>query len=156
MNINIICIGKTTDAFVKEGISLYLSRIKHFCGINIIELPEVKNSSTNNKEFLLKKEEELLLKILYQHTHVVLLDEKGLLFNSTEFSRYVEKKQNSGCKTLTLVIGGAYGFSENIHNLYKEKIALSQMTFTHQMVRLFLTEQLYRAFTIIKNIPYHN
>jgi len=156
MNIKLITIGKTTDSFLQEGIKVYKQRLKHYISFEIVELPDVKATAKDNIPILLKKEEDLIMKQLVNGGELVLLDESGKQFDSIGFSSFVEKKILYGTKHLLFVVGGAYGFSDNIKRTAKEMISLSSMTFTHQMVRLFFVEQLYRAFTIINKHPYHN
>jgi 23S rRNA (pseudouridine1915-N3)-methyltransferase len=135
---------------------VYENRLKHYVRFELDIIPDIKNvknlSETQQKE----KEGELILKKLNPTDVLILLDESGKQFSSVEFSDYLQKKMNAGIKQLVLVIGGPYGFSDDIYTKAQAKISLSKMTFSHQMVRLFIVEQLYRAFTILKNEPYHH
>ena len=154
MKIKIIQHGKTFQDFINTGVQLFEKRLSHYVKFEVIELPEVKKQ----KNPRLQKEEEakMLLNKLETSDWVVLLDEKGKQKSSVEWAKYLEHKQVTGCQSLVVVIGGAYGFDEKVYQRANEKLSLSAMTFSHQMVRLFFTEQLYRAFTIIKGEKYHN
>jgi len=156
MTIKLLAIGKTDNASLQHLISEYENRLKHYIKFQLEIIPDIKNaknlSTTQQKE----KEGELILKKLNATDVLILLDENGKQFNSIEFSNYIQKNMNSGIKQLVLVIGGPYGFSEAIYAKSHSKISLSKMTFSHQMVRLFVIEQLYRALTILKNEPYHH
>ena len=156
MNINLIIVGKTEEKFLNEGIDMYLNRLKHYINFNIICIPELKNVKSFSQEQIKVKEGEKILEKINTSDELILLDEVGKEFNSVGFSNFIQTKINSGLKTLTFVIGGAYGFSDDVYKRGNQKIALSQLTFSHQMVRLFFVEQVYRAFTIIKNEKYHH
>jgi 23S rRNA (pseudouridine1915-N3)-methyltransferase len=156
MKIKVVAIGKTDDKNLHTLIEAYQNRLKHYINFEIDVIPDIKNvknlSETEQKE----KEGELILKKIVTTDVLILLDEKGNAFSSVTFSEYLQKKMNSGIKQLVLVIGGPYGFSEAVYKQAQGKISLSKMTFSHQMIRLFVVEQLYRAFTILKNEPYHH
>jgi len=156
MNISLILIGKTDADYLKTGIDIYLKRLKHYVNFNTIVIADIKNKKNLNFEQQKKEEGNLILKTLKNEDFVVLLDEKGKSFTSENFSVFINKKMVSGIKNLIFVIGGPYGFSAEVYKRSNQKIALSEMTFSHQMVRLVFTEQLYRAFTILKNEPYHH
>ena len=156
MNIKLICISKTDVSYLKEGLDVYRKRLRHYINFELIEIPELKNTKNLSPKELKEKEAELLLKHIEKSDEVVLLDEKGKTFRSMEFAEYLQKKMNSNAKTLAFIIGGAYGFSTAFTEQYKEKLSLSPMTFSHQMIRLLFVEQVYRAFTILKGEPYHN
>ena len=151
-----LCISKTSDAYILEGMSEFQKRIKHFIKLDWIELPEVKNRKNLSQEQLLAMEEELFLKNLSNTDSIYLLDENGKEYTSRQFSSFISKKMIASTSNLVFLIGGPYGFSEGMYAKAEGKISLSKMTFTHQMVRLFFLEQLYRAFSIIKNLPYHH
>ncbi len=155
MKITILCIGKTNTAYLKEGITIYLDRLKHYARLEYRELPDV-NSKGLTPDQLKQKEGELLFKTLKLEDHVLLLDERGEEFSSRKFASFIQKKLNTGAKSLVLIIGGAFGFSEEIYARANGKISLSQMTFSHEMIRLLLVEQTYRAFTILKGESYHH
>lgn len=156
MKISLIVIGKTEEAYLKEGASIYIQRLKHYIAFDIIEIPSIKNTKNMSPSKIVEKEGELLLKQIIKHEYCVLLDEKGRSFRSVEFADYIKNKLNQSTRSLAFVVGGAYGFSPEVYNIANMKLSLSDMTFSHQMIRLFFLEQLYRAFTIIKNEPYHN
>lgn len=155
MKIKLITIGKTDENYLKEGIEKYVNRLKHYSSFDIIVINDVKMGKKTNVELQKEKEaDEILLKI-NQSEFVVLLDENGTNYNSIEFSKYLQKRMNSGLD-LVFVIGGPFGFSNRIYDRADAKMALSKMTFSHQMVRLFFVEQLYRGFTILKGEKYHH
>jgi len=156
MKIKLLSIGKTTEKYLQDGIKIYTDRLRHYARFEMTELPEIKAGSNMKPHILQKKEAELILKHINHEDFVILLDKKGKSFDSLAFSKFIESKNSSSIKSLLFVIGGAYGFTKIIHEKADMKIALSNMTFTHQMVRLFFVEQLFRAFTIIHNHPYHN
>ncbi|HIP31153.1 MAG TPA: 23S rRNA (pseudouridine(1915)-N(3))-methyltransferase RlmH [Crocinitomicaceae bacterium] len=156
MKIKLICVGKTTSSYLIEGENEYLKRLKHFTSVEKIEIPELKNVKKMSENEIKKQEGELILKKIATSDYLILLDENGTEFNSVGFSKFLQKRMNSGAKTIVFVIGGAYGFSEEIYNKAQSKIALSKMTFSHQMVRVFFLEQIYRGFSILKGMPYHH
>lgn len=156
MTIKILAIGKTDSASLQDLIVEYEKRLRHYIKFELEIIPDIKNAKNLSEAQQKEKEGELILKNLNATDVLVLLDEKGKQFGSVEFSDYLQKKMNSGIKQLVLVIGGPYGFSDAVYTKAQTKISLSKMTFSHQMVRLFLVEQLYRAFTILKNEPYHH
>ncbi|MDX9769893.1 MAG: 23S rRNA (pseudouridine(1915)-N(3))-methyltransferase RlmH [Tenuifilaceae bacterium] len=156
MKITILAIGKTNINFVNEGISEYLKRLKRYVKVEIQIIADVKNSKNLTAPQLIQKEEELLLNALSSDSYVVLLDEKGKECTSVELSQFVEGKMISGTKEVVFVIGGAYGVSNAIKQRANEQLSMSQLTFSHQMIRLILIEQIYRAMTIIRGEPYHH
>ena len=156
MKIAILSVGKTDNKLFREIIDEYKKRVNHYIPFEIIYLQDLKNRKSVSEEEQKVQEGEKLLKMLDTTDYIVLLDDKGENYSSTEFARYIEKKMHSVPKRLLFLIGGPYGFSKNIYNIANEKISLSKMTFTHQMVRLIFTEQLYRAMTILNNEPYHH
>jgi len=156
MKILLLVIGKTHENYIFDGINQYRNRLKHYINFDYEEVPDIKNRKTLSKDQQKKNEANLILLRLKIGDHVVLLDEKGESFRSTDFSSYLQKKMNSGIKRLVFIIGGPYGFDKSIYDKYQFKLSLSKMTFSHQMVRLFFIEQIYRAMTIIKNEPYHH
>jgi 23S rRNA (pseudouridine1915-N3)-methyltransferase len=156
MKISLICIGKTDTSYLKTGIAEYAQRISRYLAFEITEIPELKNVSSFSSAQIREKEGDLLLKKWPQGATIVLLDEHGKEGGSTEFASFLQGKMNQGTKHLVFIVGGAYGFSEEVHKKSDHLLSLSKMTFSHQMVRLFFTEQLYRAFTILRNEPYHN
>jgi 23S rRNA (pseudouridine1915-N3)-methyltransferase len=156
MKITLVLVGKTEDTYLKEGIDKYLKRLKHYSKIDIVEIPELKNTKALTQEQQKAKEAELILKKVSVTDFVVLLDEKGIELTSEKFAAYLDKKAISSVNNLVFIVGGPYGFDPEVYARANDKMSLSRMTFSHQMVRLFFTEQLYRAFTIIKGEPYHH
>ena len=156
MTIKLLVVGKTDSASLQDLIAEYEKRLRHYIKFELEIIPDIKNAKNLSQAQQKEKEGEFILKNLNATDVLILLDENGKQFSSVEFSDYLQKKMNSGIKQLVLVIGGPYGFSHAIYTKAQAKISLSKMTFSHQMVRLFLVEQLYRAFTILKNEPYHH
>lgn len=156
MTIKIIAIGKTDSRELDQLISIYTNRLSHYINFEITIIPDIKNAKNLSEDQQKVKEGELILKELKPTDELILLDEKGKEYTSVGFSEFIQKKLNSGIKQLVLVIGGPYGFSEEVRKKAISKISLSKMTFSHQMIRLFIVEQVYRAFTILKNEPYHH
>ena len=151
----LILIGKTQSKIFKVGIDDYVSRIEHYMTFSITTIPELKNTKSLSEDQQKQKEGELILKEIQPSDTVVLLDEHGVEFRSIEYANWLKQKQNTA-RRLIFIIGGPYGFSPDVYARANEKISLSRMTFSHQMVRLIFTEQLYRACTIIKGEPYHH
>ncbi|MBO5062429.1 MAG: 23S rRNA (pseudouridine(1915)-N(3))-methyltransferase RlmH [Prevotella sp.] len=151
----LILTGKTTDKNIAAGIADYTSRISHYMPFELTVIPELKNTKSLTHEQQKEREGELILKQIQQADFVVLLDEHGKEYRSVEFASWLQHKQHTA-KRLALVIGGPYGFSDAVYKRADEKVSLSKMTFSHQMVRLIITEQIYRACTIIKGEPYHH
>ncbi|MDP3357883.1 MAG: 23S rRNA (pseudouridine(1915)-N(3))-methyltransferase RlmH [Lutibacter sp.] len=156
MKIKLLAIGKTDDKNLQTLIEAYQNRLKHYINFEIDVIADIKNVKNLTEAQQKEKEGELILKKLTATDDLILLDEKGTQFSSVAFSEYLQKKMNAGVKQLVLVIGGPYGFSEAVYQQAQGKISLSKMTFSHQMIRLFVVEQLYRANTILKNEPYHH
>jgi len=156
MKITLILNGKTEDDYIIKGFSIYEQRLKHYIPFETIILPALKNTKGISIEQQKQKEGELILKTIQSSDRMILLDENGKEFSSISFSGYIQQQMNSGIKNIVFVVGGPYGFSEEIYKRANAKISLSKMTFSHQMVRLFIVEQLYRAMTILKNEPYHH
>ena len=156
MKIKLLAIGKTDDKHLISLIETYKQRLKHYINFELEIIPDIKNVKNLSQEQQKEKEGELILKKLTNTDVLLLLDEKGKEMRSIDFAKFLQKKMNSGIKQLVFVIGGPYGFSENIYKKSQGKISLSKMTFSHQMIRLFVVEQIYRAFTILKNEPYHH
>lgn len=151
----LILVGKTTNKIFQTGINDYTERIGHYIPFNITTIPELKNTKSLSEEQQKQKEGELILKKILSSDTVVLLDERGKDFRSIEYAEWLRQRQATA-RRLVFVIGGPYGFSKDVYDRANEKISLSKMTFSHQMVRLIFTEQLYRACTIIKGEPYHH
>ena len=156
MTIRIISIGKTNMDFVEKALQVYLNRLKHYHKISWEELSDVKKIDRTNVELLKQKEGELILSKIESTETLVLLDENGKEFSSVKFADWVNQKLLHASGNLVFVIGGAYGFSNAVYDRANEKISLSQMTFSHQIIRSIFAEQLYRAFTIMKGEPYHH
>jgi len=156
MKIQLIVIGKTNQDFVQKGIDEFCGRLRHYIPFELEIIPDVKNAKNLSQEQLKEKEGELILKSIQQGDFIVLLDERGTQFSSVQFAGYLEKKAHVVNKRLVFVIGGAYGFSQKVYEVASEKISLSKMTFSHQMIRLIFVEQVYRAMTILNNEPYHH
>lgn len=156
MRINLICIGKTDDKEIVSLMKYYVPRIPKHWNFELMEIPDVKNAKNLTPDQLKKEEAKLLQNQMDSSDLVILLDEKGKQFTSREFSEKIDFWMGSSVKKIHFLIGGAYGFSDEIYSRANEKISLSKMTFTHQMIRLFFVEQIYRAATILQGKPYHN
>lgn len=156
MKIKLLVIGKTDDKHLLQLINTYQNRLKHYIKFELEIIPDIKNVKNLSEEQQKEKEGELILNKIQSSDQLILLDEKGKDFRSVEFANWLQKKMNSGIKQLVLVIGGPYGFSETMYKKASGKIAFSKMTFSHQMIRLFVVEQLYRGFSILRNEPYHH
>lgn len=156
MKIKLLAIGKTDSRNLELIIDEYIKRLGFYISFEFQSIPDLKNTKSLSVKQQKSKESALLMKRIDATDVVILLDEKGKSYSSIGFSEFIQKKMNSGIKQLVFIIGGPYGFDETIYMRANGKISLSQMTFSHQMIRLFFTEQLYRAFTILKNEPYHH
>jgi len=156
MKITLLCIGKTDDKFIQEGIDKYIKRLKHYINFSIVVLPDVKNVKNLSESQQKDKEAELFNKHIQNTDYVILLDERGKEFTSIEFSTFLQKKMVASIQHVVFLIGGPYGFEEKIKQRANSFVSLSKMTFSHQMVRLFFVEQIYRSFTIMKGEPYHH
>ena len=151
----LILVGKTTDKHFQAGIGDYVERIGHYMPFELVTIPELKNTKSLTEEQQKVQEGELILRQLQTSDTVVLLDEHGRELRSVEFARWLEHKRNTA-RRLVFIIGGPYGFSPAVYARASEQLSLSKMTFSHQMIRLVFTEQVYRACTIIKGEPYHH
>ncbi len=156
MNIKLLAIGKTDSTALQSLIQDYEKRLGFYVRFSIEIIPDIRNAGKLSETQQKEKEGELILKKLQPTDNLVLLDENGKQHTSVGFSEFLQKKMNSGIRQLVFVIGGPYGFSDAVYQKAQGKLSLSAMTFSHQMVRLFFTEQLYRAFTILNNEPYHH
>ena len=156
MRIKLLLVGKTDSGYLGKGIDEYVKRLKHYLPFEMLIIPDLKNTKNLSENQQKQKEGELILNQVNPGDFVVLLDERGKEFTSVNFSKFIEKQMISGLKNLVFVVGGPYGFSNEIYKQSNSKISLSKMTFSHQMVRLIFTEQLYRAMKIIKGEPYHH
>lgn len=156
MKITLLTVGKTDKDWVKQGMDIYVSRLKHYIPFSVVEIPELKNVSSLTKEQIKVREGELILKNIRTADDMILLDERGKEFSSVEFAKVIQDKITYAGKDIVYVIGGAYGFSDAVYQRANSRISLSRMTFSHQMVRAIFIEQVYRAFTIMKGEPYHH
>lgn len=156
MKLHVIFTGKTTGKLFQEAISDYQNRLTHYVPFSLEEIPDLKNVKNLSEEQQKEREADMLFDRLQPGDVLVLLDEKGKEMTSREFSVYLEQKMQTVAKRLVFLIGGPYGFSPRVYEAAQGKISLSKMTFSHQMVRLFLVEQIYRGFTIMKGEPYHH
>ncbi|HAY29914.1 23S rRNA (pseudouridine(1915)-N(3))-methyltransferase RlmH [Alistipes sp.] len=156
MNIDLLVVGKTDSAEIQSLVATYLKRLNFYTRMTLVTLPDLKNTRNISAESQKRQEGELLMRQFADGDYVVLLDEKGAEMRSVEFSMWLQKRMNSGVRRLCFVIGGPYGFSKTVYDRADESISLSRMTFSHQIIRAIFAEQLYRAFTIIRNEPYHH
>ncbi len=156
MKITLVAVGKTEDKYLIEGIEKYLNRLKHYINFNLVIIPDVKNTKNLSEAQQKAKEAEVIHKQLNNNDVVILLDENGKKYSSMQFAQYINKQMVGSVQHLVFIIGGPYGFDESIYKRANGSVSLSDMTFSHQMVRLFFVEQIYRAFTILKNEPYHH
>jgi 23S rRNA (pseudouridine1915-N3)-methyltransferase len=156
MNVKLISIGKTSESWLKQGVEVYVKRMIHYLPFEYIEIPDVKIAKGTSEAEVKRLEGVEVLKRIESSVHLIILDEQGKEYNSEELASHMQKRMNAGIKTLVLLIGGPYGFSDAIYERANEKMALSKLTFSHQMVRVFAVEQLYRAMTILRNEPYHH
>ena len=156
MKIKLIVVGKTNAKYLLEGENEYESRLKHYTKYEEIIIPDVKQSGKLSEIELKKKEGQLILAKLENSDHVILLDDKGRSYSSIELANFLQQKMNSGLKSLVFVVGGAFGFSDQVYQRANSKLSLSKMTFSHQMVRLIFKEQLYRGFSILRGEKYHH
>lgn len=156
MRLTLLIVGKTTDRHVQTLIDDYSSRLSHYVPFNIEVVPELRNTKALTAEQQKAAEAELIRKQLQTGDHIVLLDEHGTERRSIEFAAWLQKRMAAGARRIVFIVGGPYGFDASIHQLAAEEISLSQMTFSHQLIRLLFVEQLYRAFTILRGEPYHH
>jgi len=156
MKVTLVLTGKTEESFAKDGFNLFEKRLQHYIQMDTIVLPDLKNVRNFKSDHVKEIEAELQLKAINDKDFLVLLDEKGKEYRSIEFATYLQKQMNSSVKNLVFIVGGPFGFSEKLYKRANAKMSLSKMTFSHQLVRLLFMEQLYRAFTIIRNEPYHH
>lgn len=156
MKITLVTVGKTDKEWVRQGMDIYVSRLKHYIPFSVTEIPELKNVSALTAAQIKVKEGELILKQVRPGDDLILLDERGRQYTSIELAKVLQDKISYSGKDIVFVIGGAYGFSDAVYSRADSKISLSKMTFSHQMVRAIFTEQIYRAFTIMRGEPYHH
>ena len=156
MKIELAVIGKTSIGYLKQGIDEYIKRLKHYVPFEIKYIDDIKNTKNISEDQQKRTEGTKILSLLDKSDFVVLLDEHGKEYTSTQYSSYIQKRMLSGVKKVVFVIGGPYGFSQEVYDRANDKISFSKMTFNHEMIRLIFTEQLYRAYTIINHEPYHH
>lgn len=156
MKINLIAIGKTGKKFLEEGEKEYLTRLKHYVSVDFQIIQDIKNTKNKTEEQIKDEEGKIILDKIEPGGIIVLLDENGKQYSSVDFSNWIQDRMNRGPKHITFVVGGPYGFSDDVYAAASEKLSLSKMTFSHQMIRMLFLEQLYRAFTILRNEPYHH
>lgn len=156
MKITLLTVGKTDKDWVRQGMDIYISRLKHYIPFSVVEIPELKNVSSLTKDQIKTREGELILKNVRPADDLILMDERGKQYTSVELAKVIQDKISYAGKDMVFVIGGAYGFSEAVYRRAESKISLSKMTFSHQMVRAIFVEQIYRAFTIMRGEPYHH
>lgn len=156
MQIELIVVGKTDSKEVSALVEMYQKRINHYCRFSMTVLPDLRNTKSLTPQQQNQSEGERILAQLTESDYVVLLDERGAAFRSVDFAEWMRKRMVSGLKRLVFVIGGPYGFSAEVYKRANQQLSLSKMTFSHQIVRAIFAEQLYRAFTILKNEPYHH
>ncbi len=156
MKINLLVVGKTNQKHLIQGEEEYLKRLRKYIQFEKIEIPELKNAKKMSQNEIKKEEGKLILSKLNPNGVIVLLDDKGSSKTSIQFSKWLQEKMNRGYKHITFIVGGAYGFSDEVYQRTNEQLSISKMTFSHQMIRLFFIEQTYRAFTILNNEPYHH
>jgi 23S rRNA (pseudouridine1915-N3)-methyltransferase len=155
MKIELWAIGKTSEKYLEEGIAVFEKRLRNYLPFSLHILPDIKTKS-NDSQWLMREEGKMILSKLNPDDYLVLLDERGSEFTSVELAGWLEKRLGQSRRKMIFLIGGAFGFSSEVYERANERIALSKLTFSHQMVRLFFLEQLYRAMTILRNEPYHN
>ena len=156
MNIKLIVVAKTDEQYLRDGIDVYVKRLRYYVNFEMVVIPALKDLRNASADEVKEREAAVLLRHLEKADAVVLLDEHGVEYTSVGFSKYLQKQMNAGIRTLAFVVGGAFGFSSKVYERANGKLSLSQMTFSHQMIRLLFVEQLYRAFTILNHEPYHN
>lgn len=156
MNVTLIVVGRTVSPYLETGIAEYTKRLKHYIRLDIETIPELKNAKNMRQEQIKESEGELILARVESSDYLVLLDEGGRMGSSDDMARWMQNMMNRGARKLIFVVGGAYGFSGAVYERANEKLSLSPMTFSHQMVRLIFVEQLYRAMTILRGEPYHH
>lgn len=156
MNVEIWSVGKENDSYIEEGIKYYFQKTRPYNNIELVIIQPSKKAATTDIERTKLQEEELILKKLQSHHYLILMDERGKQLNSVQWSQQFQQLMNMGTKTLVLLIGGAFGVSENVRRQAKQVWSLSPLVFPHQLVRLILAEQVYRSFSILNNSPYHH
>ena len=156
MNISLVVVGKTNVDYIENGIEVYKKRISNYNRYDIEVIPDIKNAKSLTVDQIKQQEGEAILKQTQKFDYMVLLDENGKEFASVEFAKWIDKLNFQSFRSICFVVGGAYGFSQDVYAKANTKLSISKMTFSHQMIRLLFTEQLYRAYTILNNEPYHH
>ncbi len=156
MKITLLTVGKTDDARIEQLTKMYVDRLSHYINFDLDIIPDLKKTKNLSEDQQKVEEGKLILNKLEKSDFVTVLDEKGKKYSSMQFAELINKRSVSGLKRLVFIIGGPYGFSPDVYSRANSKLSLSDMTFSHQMVRLFAVEQIYRAFTILRNEPYHH
>lgn len=156
MKITLAVVGKTSTGYIEQGVTEYVRRLSHYVTFDIQYVADLKNTKNLTEEQQKTSEGKLILQMLDRGDFVVLLDEHGREYRSIEFASYVQKRMSSGLRRVVFVVGGPYGFSQDVYDRANDKLSLSKMTFSHEMIRLIFTEQLYRAYTILNHEPYHH
>ena len=156
MKITLAVVGKTAAGYLEQGVSEYVRRLSHYVSFNIQYIADLKNTKNLTVDQQKSNEGKLILQCLEKSDYVVLLDEHGREYTSMQFADYVQKRMSSGVRRVVFVVGGPYGFSQEVYQRADDKLSLSKMTFSHEMIRLIFTEQLYRAYTILNHEPYHH
>lgn len=156
MKVEFWVVGKTQFSYLSEGMEIYEKRLRKYLPFKMIVLPDIKNAKNLSAQELKKKEGDLILSKIEKGDLLILLDENGKTFSSQKFAKWLNQQLQHSARKMIFLVGGAYGFSEKVYQRSQQKIALSEMTFSHQMVRLFFIEQFYRALTILNNEPYHH
>lgn len=156
MKITLMQVGGTVDKYLKSGVAEYVKRLSHYTKFSIVEIADLKNAAKLSRDELKKREGEEILKRLSNDDQVILLDNRGKMYSSEEFADFIQGNMNRSTRHLVFIIGGAFGFSDEVYSRANGQFSLSRMTFSHRMIRLLFTEQLYRAFTILRNEPYHH
>lgn len=156
MDIELLTVGKTTTSYINQGLEEYCRRLKHYIPFRITSIPDIKNTAKMSENNQKQAEGSAVLSKLTPSDHVILLDERGKEFTSKEFAVFIQRLLAGGKKRAVFIIGGPYGFSDEVYSRADSKISMSKMTFSHEMVRLFFTEQIYRAMTILRGEPYHH
>ncbi len=156
MNISLVVVGKTNIDFVTKGVEVYQKRINNYNKFDIVVIPDLKNPKNLSIEQIKQQEGKNICDVISKYDYRVLLDDKGKEFSSMDFSKWIDKLNFQSLRSVCFVVGGAYGFSQEVYQMASSKLSISKMTFSHQMIRLLFCEQLYRAYTILNNEPYHH
>lgn len=156
MKIQLLAVGKTSTSYISEGIERYVKRLSHYIPFELTIVPDIKTSKSMTEDVQKQREGEAMLRLFAPGDYVVLLDERGAEMTSREFAGFIDRRMSTINRNIWFVIGGPYGFSAEVYNRADSKLSFSRMTFSHEMIRLFFVEQLYRAMTILRGEPYHH